>query len=930
MEKEAKKLFKSTKEKLNKAKRSYICKSLKDVVRGYRNCKTASEERAYVKKESAHIRDLFREEDTAFRRQNVLKLLFFHMNGYPTDWGQIQCLKLCASPRFKDKRVGYLGLMILLDEKQEILMMMTNCLKVDLGSSDMKVSSLALTALGNISSPEMLRDLLPEVLKLLSAGVPFIRKKSALVAARAVRKLPEMAGEILPLLKKLLAGRSGAVYLTTTTLVLEICKRCPQALPELRREVFPFLTDLLRELCTAGYDPDLTINGVTDPCMQVQALRAIGELARGDAVMSDAVVDLLTQVLSSTDTSKSTGTGVVSECVKTIFKIQAPASLRALGLAQLGKMLTAKDANSRFVALYQLGTAFHFDPQGVKKHTRTIVDCLHEPDPSIRQRAMDLVFAIADGSNISQLTDEALTYVEKSEADVRVEASTRLIDMVDRLEKSPQRKVDVFVRLLLAGDECVRDELLDVHVSMISATESVQAYAAERLYAAVLESAGPNVPPHKQQFKLERFALFVFGEYGDLVVGHGGNISAEKVLASYAALLDSSEQSALSEHVDRRTGAALARLRQVAVTSLAKLITKLTAANLIASDTVLQARMLLAPWRQCTDVESQQRACEFSTLLSVDMENVRSNVLCRLPPSDYEQARKRLLQPATIDSKAIVAVPGGQDLLSFDDDGGAAATGSGSAVQQATGNGGYDPLADILGVSASGPAPAQPAMALPGAPEPLALPFAPSSSAAARISGGSSSLLDDIFGSSGVAGGAAPTSSNDGPSLLASTRPDVAPPPVSSAPPKTARATPPQHAQELNFAPAGAQAQSEQVGPIPVLDKDGLKVGMVFYSAGRGPQQETRAVTSFVNSSSQAVTKFVLLLSVPKYMKLSIQSASSSSLAPNGGSATQAVLLVNSLAGDKPIQLRYKIEYHRADGTKREEMGTVANIPRSL
>lgn len=78
----------------------------RDVVRGYRDCKTAAEERAFVKKESAHIRDLFREEDVAFRRQNVLKLLFFHMNGYSTEWGKIECLKLCTSSKYKDKRVG--------------------------------------------------------------------------------------------------------------------------------------------------------------------------------------------------------------------------------------------------------------------------------------------------------------------------------------------------------------------------------------------------------------------------------------------------------------------------------------------------------------------------------------------------------------------------------------------------------------------------------------------------------------------------------------------------------------------------------------------------------------------------------------------------------------------------------------------------------
>ena len=71
-------------------------------------------------KECAYIRNAFREEDNMWRCRNVAKLLYIHMLGYPAHFGQLECLKLIASPKFTDKRIGYLAAMLLLDERQEV------------------------------------------------------------------------------------------------------------------------------------------------------------------------------------------------------------------------------------------------------------------------------------------------------------------------------------------------------------------------------------------------------------------------------------------------------------------------------------------------------------------------------------------------------------------------------------------------------------------------------------------------------------------------------------------------------------------------------------------------------------------------------------------------------------------------------------------
>ncbi|KAK3058400.1 hypothetical protein LTS18_011381, partial [Coniosporium uncinatum] len=119
---------------------------IKQFIRNVRAAKTIADERAVVQKESAAIRASFREEshDPNVRRNNVAKLLYLFTLGERTHFGQIECLKLLASPRFADKRLGYLGTMLLLDENQEVLTLVTNSLSNDLKHSNQYIVGLAL------------------------------------------------------------------------------------------------------------------------------------------------------------------------------------------------------------------------------------------------------------------------------------------------------------------------------------------------------------------------------------------------------------------------------------------------------------------------------------------------------------------------------------------------------------------------------------------------------------------------------------------------------------------------------------------------------------------------------------------------------------------------------------------------------------------
>ena len=68
--------------------------------RQIRAARTAQEEREVVNKESANIRNSFRENNNMWRCRNVAKLLYIHMLGYPAHFGLMECLKLASSPRY--------------------------------------------------------------------------------------------------------------------------------------------------------------------------------------------------------------------------------------------------------------------------------------------------------------------------------------------------------------------------------------------------------------------------------------------------------------------------------------------------------------------------------------------------------------------------------------------------------------------------------------------------------------------------------------------------------------------------------------------------------------------------------------------------------------------------------------------------------------
>jgi len=578
-----------------------------------RACKTAAEERAVINKECADIRSSIREEAPQFRHRNVAKLLYIHMLGYPTSWGHMECLKLISSSFYSDKRIGYLGLMVLMDETQEVLTLVTNHMKNDLNNPNQFIGGLALTALGNISSSGIARDLAPEVEKLLSHSNPYLRKKAALAAIRILRKCPDLMENFVPRIRALLNERNHGVLLTGVTLMQELCETDPHNIEYFRRLV-PTLVRILKNLVMSGYAPEYDVSGITDPFLQVKLLRLLKILGKEDSESSDVMNDILAQVATNTDHARNVGNAILYECVNTIMSIEAEGGLRVLAINVLGRFLQNRDNNIRYVALNTLSKVVNADLEAVQRHRNTIVDCLKDPDVSIRKRALDLIYALVNESNIKILAHELINFLQTASLEFRGELTAKLCNVTEKYAPNKRWQVDTIIRVMSIAGPHVPEEISASLIALIAGSPELQPYAVQKMYLSLLTEFSQNV--------LAQVASWCIGEFGDMLVNPRDPVpDAEPLKVTENDVIDILEKVMRFPSSETQT-------KQYALTALMKLTTRFSSSQ-------SRIRELINAFRSAIEVEVQQRANEYTKLAGFP--GVVPKLFERIPVSENQE-----------------------------------------------------------------------------------------------------------------------------------------------------------------------------------------------------------------------------------------------------------------------------------------------------
>uniref|UniRef100_A0AAY4BK40 AP-2 complex subunit alpha n=1 Tax=Denticeps clupeoides TaxID=299321 RepID=A0AAY4BK40_9TELE len=459
-----------------------------------RNCKSKEAEIKRINKELANIRSKFKGDkalDGYSKKKYVCKLLFIFLLGHDIDFGHMEAVNLLSSNKYTEKQIGYLFISVLVNSNSDLIRLINNAIKNDLSSRNPTFMNLALHCIANVGSREMAEAFAAEVPRILVAGdtMDSVKQSAALCLLRLNRTSPDLV-----------------------------------PMGEWTARVVHLLNDQHLIVTSASTDlQDYTYYFVAAPWLSVKLLRLLQCYPPPeDAAIRGRLTECLETILNKAQEPpkskkvqhSNAKNAVLFEAISLIIHHDSEPTLLVRACNQLGQFLQHRETNLRYLALESMCTlaSSEFSHEAVKTHIETVINALKtERDVSVRQRAVDLLYAMCDRSNAKQIVAEMLSYLETADYSIREEIVLKVAILAEKYAVDYTWYVDTILNLIRIAGDYVSEEVWYRVIQIVINRDDVQGYAAKTVFEALQAPACHE--------NLVKVGGYILGEFGNLIAG---------------------------------------------------------------------------------------------------------------------------------------------------------------------------------------------------------------------------------------------------------------------------------------------------------------------------------------------------------------------------------------------------------------------------
>ena len=430
--------------------------------------------------------------------------------GYEFSWANFATIEVMSSQRFGHKRVGYLSAAQSFNEDTDVILLTTNLLKKEFGSSNVYEVGLAINCLSNIVTQDLARELLPDLTQLTQHSHGYIRKKAVLCLFKLFMKYPQGLRLTFDRIKQCLDDSEPAVVSCAVNVITELADKNPKNYLLMAPHFFSLLTSSSNNWMLIKVVKLLGSLVSEEPRLARKLLEPLAAIVQNTQAKSLLYEAVYTLTLALPFAKKSDGS--VSKAVPGIVELCAD---------KLKSFVEEADQNLKYLGLVGFVSLMRSHPKAVVNHRNLILRCLCDDDVTIRSRALELLTGMVTRKNLQELVDQLMQHVRLSEGDYRDELIQKIIFMCSRDKYAFLTDFKWYISVLvvmsrLHGTEhgaMISSQIMDVATRVFP----VRDFCVGKMVGLLLKSEVVMGKSKSTIWEVLHAAAWVVGEYANFI-----------------------------------------------------------------------------------------------------------------------------------------------------------------------------------------------------------------------------------------------------------------------------------------------------------------------------------------------------------------------------------------------------------------------------
>ncbi|KAJ7943985.1 AP-4 complex subunit epsilon [Quillaja saponaria] len=580
-------------------------KEFLDLVKSIGEARSKAEEDRIVLHEIETLKRRISEPDIPKRKMKefIIRLVYVEMLGHDASFGYIHAVKMTHDDNLLLKRTGYLAVTLFLNEDHDLIILIVNTIQKDLKSDNYLVVCAALNAVCKLINEETIPAVLPQIVELLGHSKEAVRKKAIMALHRFYQKSPSSVSHLVCNFRKRLCDNDPGVMGATLCPLFDLITIDVNSYKDLVNSLVSILKQVAERRLPKSYD----YHQMPAPFIQIRLLKILALLGSGDKQASGNMYTVISDIIKKCDSSSNIGNAILYESICCVSLIYPNPKLLEAAADVISRFLKSDSHNLKYMGIDALGRLIRISPEIAEKHQLAVIDCLEDPDDTLKRKTFELLYKMTKSSNVEVIVDRMIDYmISINDSHYKTYIASRCVELAEQFAPSNHWFIQTMNKVFEHAGDLVNIKVAHNLMRLIAEGFGEDDAAADsQLRSSAVESYLRIIGEPKLPSVFLQVICWVLGEYGTA----DGKYSASYITGK---LCDVAEAYSSDETV-----------KAYAVTALMKIYAFEMAAGRKV-DMLSECQSLVEELSASHSTDLQQRAYELLALTRLDVHAIES------------------------------------------------------------------------------------------------------------------------------------------------------------------------------------------------------------------------------------------------------------------------------------------------------------------